>query len=94
MNSIYLFGVLLPIYLLFNVGLAGIFKKAGQSPLLAFVPIVNLAIWTKALNRPVWWFLLLFVPSLHQGYYQLNNKRMCFLHANKKKYLPCQTASW
>ena len=44
------------------IGLYGVFKKAGLKPWLAFVPIVNLYYWLKAIQRPLWWFVFIAIP--------------------------------
>ena len=44
------------------IGLYGVFKKAGIKPWLAFVPIVNLYYWLRAIQRPMWWFVFLAIP--------------------------------
>mgnify|MGYP001564104460 CR=1 FL=1 len=42
-----------------------IFAKAKQPGWAAIVPIYNLYILLKILNRPIWWMLLFFVPLVN-----------------------------
>ena len=46
------------------IGLYGVFKKAGIKPWLAFVPLVNLYFWLRAIQRPMWWFVFLAIPYI------------------------------
>ncbi|WP_348812454.1 signal peptidase I [Flavobacterium maritimum] len=41
------------------------YKKAGRKPVESFIPIYNLIILMKIINRPVWWVLLLFIPIVN-----------------------------
>ena len=42
------------------VGLYGVFQKAGKKAWLALVPLYNIYLWVKVLERP-WWWLLFFL---------------------------------
>ncbi|MGM8363157.1 signal peptidase I [Flavobacterium sp. ARAG 55.4] len=42
-----------------------LYKKVGRKPLEAFIPIFNLVILMKIINRPRWWCILLFVPIIN-----------------------------
>ena len=42
-----------------------LYAKAGRKPLEAFIPIYNLVILMKIINRPRWWVFLLFVPIIN-----------------------------
>ena len=57
--------VLVPFILLQLFGLSLIFKKAGVEPWKAWVPFFNLYVWVKLVNKPLWWFLVMFVPVLN-----------------------------
>jgi len=41
------------------------YSKAGRKPLEAFIPIYNLVVLMKIINRPRWWVFLLFVPIIN-----------------------------
>lgn len=43
-------------------GLWKIFKKAGQKAWKSIVPIYNLYVWLKILERPMWWFIFIAIP--------------------------------
>lgn len=40
----------------------GVFKKAGQSPILSLIPIVNFFPLMAVAGRPAWWGIGFFVP--------------------------------
>lgn len=42
-----------------------LYAKAGRKPLESFIPIYNLIILMKIINRPRWWVFLLFVPIIN-----------------------------
>lgn len=42
-----------------------LYVKAGRKPLESFIPIYNLIILMKIINRPRWWFFLLFIPIIN-----------------------------
>jgi signal peptidase I len=44
------------------VGLYGVFQKAGKKGWLALVPLYNIYVWLKVLERPWWWLLLFLIP--------------------------------
>jgi len=47
------------------IGLIGVFKKAGYKAWYAFLPVYNLYIWLKVLERPMWWFIFIAMPYLN-----------------------------
>ncbi len=47
------------------IGLYGVFQKAGYKNWYALIPIYNLYIWLKVLQRPMWWFVFLAIPYLN-----------------------------
>ena len=56
--------------LVFGLGMAAfivaanwkVFTKAGQPGWACLVPIYNVVILSKVVQRPMWWLLLLFIP--------------------------------
>jgi signal peptidase I len=42
-----------------------LYVKAGRKPVESFIPIYNLVILMKIINRPRWWFFLLFIPIIN-----------------------------
>ena len=42
-----------------------IFTKAGKPGWAAIVPIYNLVVYLRMVNRPVWWIVLLFIPVVN-----------------------------
>jgi len=51
------------------VGLYGVFQKAGKKGWLALVPLYNIYVWVKVLERPWWWLLLFLIPYF--GFFML-----------------------
>lgn len=47
------------------VGLMGVFKKASFRSWHALIPIYNIYIWLKVLQRPMWWFVFIVIPYLN-----------------------------
>jgi uncharacterized membrane protein YhaH (DUF805 family) len=39
-----------------------IFAKAGKPGWASIVPIYNIVVWLKVVNRPIWWIILLIIP--------------------------------
>ncbi|MEZ5052920.1 MAG: DUF5684 domain-containing protein, partial [Chitinophagales bacterium] len=50
---------------LLYTGLWKMFEKAGHAGWKAIVPFLNGWICVKLIGKPVWWFLLLFVPIIN-----------------------------
>ncbi|MBF4465806.1 signal peptidase I [Flavobacterium sp. LC2016-12] len=42
-----------------------LYLKAGRKPIESFIPIYNLLILMKIINRPRWWVILLFIPIIN-----------------------------
>ncbi len=42
-----------------------LYRAAGESPWKALVPIYNAFILMKIINRPKWWVILLFIPTIN-----------------------------
>lgn len=52
-----------------------IYVKAGQPGWAALVPFYNIYVLIKIIEKPMWWFLLIFVPLLNfLPYIQLGKK--------------------
>ncbi|MGL4596130.1 MAG: signal peptidase I [Bacteroidia bacterium] len=51
------------------VGLYKAFEKAGHPGWKAFVPVYNIVIWLKIIQRPWWWTILVLIPTV--GFYML-----------------------
>lgn len=52
-------------FLLANIGLALIFRKAGKSMILAFVPVYNAIVWIKIVKKPLWWLIFTLMPYVN-----------------------------
>lgn len=57
--------ITLPVYVLLSLGLAGIFKKAGEAPWKGFVPFLNILTWLKLVGKPNWWLVWFLIPVLN-----------------------------
>lgn len=47
------------------VSLWKIFEKAGEKNWYSLIPIFNIYVWLRILQKPIWWFILYFVPFLN-----------------------------
>lgn len=47
------------------VGMAKVFIKAGQPGWAVIVPIYNTIVMIQVAGKPIWWFLLLFIPVVN-----------------------------
>ena len=56
---------LLIINVIHGIGTWKLYLKAGYNGWFALVPIYNIYILLKIINRPVWWFFLIFVPVIN-----------------------------
>ena len=63
MDLVILFTLLF--FLLTVVSLAFIFRKAGQSPFLAFIPVYNIVIWLRIVKKPLWWLIFTIMPYIN-----------------------------
>lgn len=61
--------LLLISFILLFAGLYGVFKKAGEQPWKALVPVYNIVVWLKLLQKPWWWVFLVIIPAV--GFYML-----------------------
>ena len=49
-------------YLIAVLPLMGVFLKAGEPGIAAFIPIWNLLVLLKIVGRPWWWLILYIIP--------------------------------
>ena len=57
--------ILLISFLGWQIGMWGIFKKAGLKPWLSLIPFYNIWLWIKVvIGRKWWWMLLFLIPYL------------------------------
>lgn len=49
-------------YLIWVLPLMGVFQKAGEPAIAAFIPIWNLLVLLKIVGRPWWWLILYLIP--------------------------------
>lgn len=61
----YFLYIILPFYALMHIGLAGLFRKAGQDAWKALVPIYNVYIWLELIGKPKWWIIYFVIPVLN-----------------------------
>ena len=54
--------IVLAVYLLVVIGLWGVFDKAGEDGWKAIIPIYNLYVTLKIIDRPGWWLVLYLIP--------------------------------
>ena len=52
-------------FVLTRVGLSKMFKAAGQSPLMAWIPILSWWYWIKIVDRPKWYMVGMVIPGLN-----------------------------
>ena len=60
-----IFLTLLIINLIHGIGTWKLYSKAGFKCWYALIPIVNIYFLLKIINRPIWWFLLIFIPVIN-----------------------------
>ena len=57
--------ILALVFLGWQIGLWGIFKKAGLAPWKSLIPFYNIWLWVRnVIERPWWWFLIFLIPYL------------------------------
>jgi ABC-type sulfate transport system permease subunit len=60
---------IIPIYLLVLlitvIGMWKVFTKAGKPGWAAIIPIYNLIVLIEITGKPIWWFLLMFIPCVN-----------------------------
>lgn len=42
-----------------------IYVKAGQPGWACLIPIYNIVVFLKIINRPIWWLILIFIPFVN-----------------------------
>lgn len=55
-------------FIIFIAVLAGmwkIFEKAGEPGWAGIIPIYNIIVLTKIVNKPIWWVVLLLIPVVN-----------------------------
>lgn len=53
-------------YLFFSFCLYKIFQKAGRDDAwAAFIPIYNTIVMVDIIKKPIWWFIMLFIPIVN-----------------------------
>jgi len=75
-------------FLGWQIGLWGIFKKAGIAPWKSLVPFYNIWLWTReVIHKKWWWFVLFLIPYLgiFMFFYMVWET---IHHFNKHGYLP------
>ena len=86
--SVPTFYVLLVIsYIGFNVGLWGIFEKAGEKGWKSLIPVYRDVVWLRILSRPKWWMILIVLPvsNVFMGYMMIWKTIRLF---GKTSYIP------
>jgi signal peptidase I len=57
--------ILILFTILFLLGLAKLFSKAGEKSWKAFIPLYNVYVWLKIVQRPKWWLILSLIPVVN-----------------------------
>lgn len=52
-------------FILTRLGLSRMFKAAGQSPILAWIPILSWWYWIKIVDRPKWYMFGMVIPGVN-----------------------------
>lgn len=47
------------------VGMWKVFEKAGKPGWASIIPIYNVIVMLEIVGKPVWWFILLFIPCVN-----------------------------
>ena len=63
MNSVIVFFLI--VSTLHGVGTWKIYKSASYYPYIAFIPVYNILILLKIINRPKWWIFLMLIPVIN-----------------------------
>lgn len=53
------------LFVLFIASFWRIFEKAGQPGWAAIIPIYNIIVWLRIINKPWWWLLLFIIPLVN-----------------------------
>lgn len=57
--------IFLAVVVFFIAAMWRVFAKAGRPGWAALIPIYNMIVLVQVAGRPVWWFLLMFVPFVN-----------------------------
>ena len=57
--------VILVFHFIHGIGTWRYYELAGYKRWQAFVPVYNMAIFMKIINRPTWWIVLLYIPIIN-----------------------------
>lgn len=63
-NGVFALYVLIAAWLLIGVGMAMLFKKAGEPSWAAWVPVYRTLIWLKISDKPWYWVFYVFIPLI------------------------------
>ena len=63
MNSVIVFFLI--VSTLHGVGTWKLYKSASYDPYIAFIPVLNILILLKIINRPKWWIFLMLIPVIN-----------------------------
>ena len=63
MNSVIVFFLI--VSTLHGVGTWKLYKSASYDPYIAFIPVLNILILLKIINRPKWWVFLMLIPVIN-----------------------------
>ncbi len=80
--------ILIVAFLGWQIGLWGIFKKAGIAPWKSVVPFYNIWLWTSEVIRKKWWWFVLFLIPYLGIFMFLYMVWETIHHFNKHGYLP------
>lgn len=80
--------ILIVAFLGWQIGLWGIFKKAGIAPWKSVVPFYNIWLWTREVIRKKWWWFVLFLIPYLGIFMFLYMVWETIHHFNKHGYLP------
>ncbi|MCI0573855.1 MAG: DUF5684 domain-containing protein [Myxococcaceae bacterium] len=57
--------IYLGIIALYIVAAWRVYAKAGQPGWAALVPVYNIVVWLRIIQRPAWWTLMMFIPVVN-----------------------------
>jgi len=57
--------IMLAVVAVVIAGMWRVFSKAGQPGWACLIPIYNIIVLLQIAGRPVWWFLLMFIPFVN-----------------------------
>jgi len=61
-----IYEILLMLYVVGTIlGLWFVFKKAGEAPWKALVPVYNMFVWVRVCGKPWSWYILLLIPGIN-----------------------------